>query len=55
LNITEKTRILKPGEESKQKLRDPLKESVMPLDPFIFNEIEFTNLSSENKLICLRE
>ena len=55
MNITEKTKVLKPGEESNQKLRDPLKESVMPLDPFIYNEVEFTNLSNDNKILCLRE
>ena len=35
--------------------RDPVTHPVLPLDPFVYNEVKFINLDTDNKFLCLRE
>ena len=62
--ITEKTAKKQQSEEEKEKdaqegdaglLRDPVQQPIIPLDPFLYNEMEFINLSQQQKIICMRE
>ncbi|XP_052813517.1 uncharacterized protein LOC128240741 isoform X2 [Mya arenaria] len=36
-------------------LRDPVNQPVLPLDPHVYNQVEFVNLNSDNKFLCLKE
>ena len=60
--ITEKTAKKTGTDEEKEKdangsmmLRDPVQQPIIPLDPFLYNEMEFINLSSQHKILCMRE
>ena len=48
----------KKVQEDKEKnvvIRDPIQNPQIALDPFLYDEMEFVNLSTDAKAICLRE
>ncbi|KAL4230338.1 hypothetical protein ACF0H5_010721 [Mactra antiquata] len=57
MTIAEKNTKVKAtdSDQSRQALKDPLMQSIMTLDPYMFNEVEFTDLSGDRKMICLTE
>lgn len=60
MTINEKNTKIKQSEDDakadeRRALKDPLKQPIMTLDPHMFNEVEFINLSKDSKMLCLKE